>query len=427
VCRRSAASLWVWACTLWPAWLGAQSEADLSGRIAIDGVIDLPGEYRFAEAVFRTAEICDGLAISPCPEEEPPGDSAWSALQDVEQIFVTWDASRLYLAVPGRIAGHALILFIDHRSGGMHEAANLSRWRRALRFGPDLRPDAFVAVRDGARAPELFLVTRNEALEQVHLERYEALASFEADAPGRALEISIPWSVLFPSAPPPPHGTASPAPTFVLPADAAFQGLRLAALAVHAQDGLGAADAAPDPSMRLPLEPRTALVIDRAARVIWDADRDGLVDFGAAVQTQSAARFVPEAPRAADGRFEIVALETFRAATPSTSARVLFPEAGVHLGFRFRVSESAPAVLYVTASIYSMRGERVVDLVRDAARSCDPRAAPYCFGVAARDRWDGRDGNGGAVPGGMYLLRVSAGIRPGVDSARAQRTIAVVD
>lgn len=424
--RRTAVILWVLACT-WPRWLGAQSAPDLSDRITIDGRIDLATEYAFVEAVFRTAEICDGLSVSPCPLEEPPDDSSWSALQDVEQIFVTWDAAGLFLAVSGRIASHALVLFIDHRSGGMHEASSLSRWRRALRFGPTLRPDAFVAVRDAARAPELFLVTRNEALQQVHLESYEAVATFEADAPGRALEIFIPWSVLFPGAASPPDSAAPGAARFELPYDARTQGLRLAAAVVHAQDGLAAADVAPDPSTRLPLEPRSAAVLDRAARVDWDADRDGRVDFGAAVQTQAQARFVPDAPRAADARFEIVALETFRADRPSVGARTLFPEAAVDLGFRFRVSEPAPATVYVTASVYSMRGERIVELLRDAARSCDPQQAPYCFGSASRDRWDGRDASGRAVPGGMYLLRVTAGLRPGIESTRAQRTIAVVD
>ena len=415
---------------LFPAGLTAQSVADLSSRIVIDGVAR---EYTPVEAIFRNTEVCGALSVAPCPEEEPADDSAWSALQDIEQIFVTWDAARLVVAVSGRVAGHALVLLLDYRAGGMREMSNLSRWRRALRFGPDLRPDALVAVRDGARVPELFLVEREEALHPVEPERYAGVATFEADAPGRALEISIPWSLLFPDVPRSinPDSLAPRTPQFELPLDASQQGLRLAALVVHAQEGFSAADVAPDPSQRLPLEARSLVVVDRAARVDWDAnfERPPLyVDFGAAVQTQVAARFVPAAPSAATAPFAIVGLETFRADAPSTRTRVLFPEADIDLGFAFRVSEPAPAAVYVSAHIYSMRGERVADLVRDELRSCVAQPAPHgCFGAAARDRWDGRDRNGRPVPGGMYLLRVTAGLRPGIELVRAQRTIAVVD
>ncbi len=430
MCRRTSA--WAGAVLLatFPALAGAQSAASVAGRVAIDGDAH---EYAAVEAVFRNAPVCNALSIAPCPEEEPDDDSAWSALQDIEQIYVTWDAQRLVLAARGRIAGHVLILALDYRAGGAREMANLTPWRRAVRFGPDLRPDAFVAVRDGARTPELFRVRREEALEPVPIDAYEGVASFAGEARGRALEISIPWSVLFPDAPLSmnPDSLGPSFPQFELPADARAQGLRLAAFVAHADEGLSVADVAPDASVAPDLDTRTPVVVDRAARVQWDADDvppPHFVDFGVAVQTQAVARFVPEAPAPAPERFTLIDLATFRADAPQTTSRVLFPEADVALGWGFRVSEPAPATLYISARIYSMRGDLVAEVVRDEARACGSIAGPYgCFGNAARDRWDGRDRHGARVPGGMYLLRVTAGLRPGIESTRAQRTIAVVD
>lgn len=414
----------------WSASAAAQSAADLSPRVVVDGAL---GEYRAVEAAFHDAVVCEALGIVPCVDEEPADDSSWSSLQDIEQIVVTWDAERLIVGVAARIAGHALVVFLDHRSGGLVEASNLSAWRRALHFGPDLRPDAFVAVHDGARLPELYRVIGSEALEKIDPERYDGVATFEADAAGRALEIAIPWSVLFPNAPHAlnPDSLAPAQPMFVLPADSSVQGLRLAAVVVHAADGWGAADVAPDASHAVALEPREPLRVDRAVHVDWDASGAGsprFVDFGAAIQLQAAGRFVPEPPSSPVQRFALGDLQTFRSDRPETPSRALFPEADVDLGFTFEVSTAPAGPLFVTTSIYSMRGEHIADLVRDEARTCTPQPSPYgCFGAPASDRWDGRDRRGARVPGGMYVLRVTAGLRRGSVDAQVQRTIAVVD
>ncbi|MFQ5601281.1 MAG: hypothetical protein ACE5G2_12110 [Candidatus Krumholzibacteriia bacterium] len=112
---------------------------------------------------------------------------------------------------------------------------------------------------------------------------------------------------------------------------------------------------------------------------------------------------------------------------PASPTRLLLADAGRDLEFAFRVADPAPAVVYLTASVYSMRGERVADLVRDERRSARTLQEPFGrFGDPARDRWDGRDLAGQPVPGGMYVLRVSAGTSPGVTTSRQQRTIAVV-
>jgi hypothetical protein len=225
--------------------------------------------------------------------------------------------------------------------------------------------------------------------------------------------------------------TLAPAePMFVLPPDAA-RGLRLAALVVHAEDGLSGPDAAPDPNARPPLDPRLPVLLDRAAFVDWDASGAGplrFVDFGAAVQAQAAPRFVADPPAAGAPAVGIARLRTFRVADlAGGDTRLVVPDAGEALGFAFEVEPPAPPVLYVSSSVFSLRGERVVELFHDEPRACAAPPSPYgCFGDPARDRWDGRDASGRPVPGGIYVLRLSAGASPGAETARAQRTIAVV-
>src|SRR5262245_17576409 len=85
----------------------AQSAADLRGRLTIDArTLD----WSATEVAFRGPDACRAL-VPPlvCPQdEEPSTDSRASALQDVRQIRVTWDAHNLYIAVEATLGGAAL-------------------------------------------------------------------------------------------------------------------------------------------------------------------------------------------------------------------------------------------------------------------------------------------------------------------------------
>lgn len=406
----------------------AQSAPDLSGRMRVDGSTR---EFTPAEAVFRNADVCPLLVPPPncAGDEERDGDSSWSAQQDVHQIHVTWDAEKLYLGVDGRLGGHALLVLLDFQPGGLTTMSDLLHWRRALRFGPELRPDAFLAVRDAERLPELWLVEGTEGLRRIAPEDYEARASFDADAPGRGLEAAIPWGVLFPGAPSgvDPEPGAPAQPVFVLPEASSQNGLRIAAVVVDAEDGFSGPDVAPDNTAGMPLDPRQPADVDRVARVAWDEVSVGpqhFVDFGAAVETQASARFLPEAPRAPEPGLR---LEEVRTYAGGRASRLLLADAGLDLQFSFRAASPGPSVLYVSASVYSMRGERVKDLYRDRARAPASLPPPFgTYGDPALDRWDGLDETGRPVPGGIYVLRISAGTSPGAATTRVQRAITVV-
>lgn len=405
---------------------GAQSAADLSWRLRIDGRSD---DFTAVEAVFRNADVCPSILPpdSCMSDEERDGDSVASHLQDVQQIRVTWDAVHLYVAADARVSGAALVLWLDYRPGGLAETNSLPHWRRAVRFGAGLRPDAFLAVRDAAATPDLFLVDGEEALTRVDPERYRARATFDAGAAGRSLEAAIPWEILFPGAPalPNPEAGAPAFPMFVLPEASSRMGLRLAAAVVDANEGFGALDLAPDNAAGLPIDPRQAVDVDRFASVAWDENAAGtphFVDFGAAVQTQESARFSGVAADAPPLR--VGNLQTFAAGRAS---RLVLADAGLDLAFTFEVETPAPDRVFVSASIFSMRGERVVDLYRDVPRTPVPQAPPFgVFGRTAQDRWDGRDAAGAPVPGGIYLLRLSAGTSAGTPAAQEQRAISVV-
>jgi len=128
----------------------ARSAADLSTTLVVDGVLS---GWDPLDAVFRT---CSTAVVDSCSaEEEPADDSAWSSRQELLQILVTWDAARLYVAVTGSLGGHALLVFLDHRSGGLEDMSSVESWRRALHFGPELRPDLVLALREGQAVPEL--------------------------------------------------------------------------------------------------------------------------------------------------------------------------------------------------------------------------------------------------------------------------------
>ena len=412
----------------------AQSAADLGGRLAVDGsTLD----FTPVEAVFRNADVCPHLApAESCrADEERADDSAWSRLQDVRQVHVTWDAHDLYLGVDATLGGHALLLLLDFRPGGLTGMSDLLHWRRALGFGNEFQPDAFLAVRDAERLPELWIVEGSEGLRRVSPADYRAVATFDADAPGRSLEAAVPWQVLFPDAPLglDPEPGAPGEPLFVLPESASRSGLRLAAVVVHAEAGLSGPDVAPDNTAGMPQDPRTPAVIDRVARVAWDESGGGpphFVDFGAAVQTQRAARFLPGAPRRPVPPLLLEEIVTRAAGGPCGAprdSRLLLADAGCRLEFAFRIAEPAPPVVYVSASIFSLQGERVLDLYRDRARTRTSGVQGLdAFFDPTLDRWDGKDATGRPVPGGIYVLRISAGASPGGGAERRQRAITVV-
>jgi hypothetical protein len=240
---------------------------DLRTRISIDGST---GDFLPEEAVF-------GLTGSGQPEE-PPDDSVWGWSNDVRQIRVTWDRRRLYLAVEATIWGNNVVLAADVVPGaGLTRMTHLNSWRRAFVFGPPFAPDLMGATWDGNAAPRLLLhVGPDVVSDNVPGPLFSAVATFYQGQPDRAMELSIPWSTVFPGATrdtvlgPAPDDSAT-----VIPPGAA---LHLAAFVTTGADGWSGPDSAPNNLTGHPSDVSITVTIDNFAIVPIDEDADGLAD-----------------------------------------------------------------------------------------------------------------------------------------------------
>ncbi len=407
----------------------AQSAADLTPRLHIDGRTH---DYRTVEACFRNAAVCAQLVPRPVcgPDEERDDDSRSNRFQDVRQIYVTWDAHALYVAVDATIENAALIVLLDVRPGGLTGLGNLPAWRHAVRCTEVLRPDLFLAVGDRGREVEAWRARGDAAIERIASADFTARATFDGDAADRSLEAALPWTLLFPeTATAVDTEPGAPAePIFVLPPESSRAGLRIAALVVGTSDGFGARDVAPDPLGGVPLDARDVSDIDRAVQVAWDEHTLGappqFVDFGAAVQTQSAPRLLPSGPTVVPAALGVQGLRTYAG---SRVSRLLLADAGLDLAFAFDVALPYPEVLFLSAAIFSARGERVIDLARDVRRTRGTPVAPFgAFSDPLADRWDGRDRLGRPVPAGTYVLQVRTTLAPGGTTTESAHSITVV-
>jgi len=173
------------------------------------------------------------------------------------------------------------------------------------------------------------------------------------------------------------------------------------------------------------IDPAQPLLVDRCVHVVWDAASTGaphFVDFGVGLQNQVAARFEPlPAPPT---YLKLLNLRSFANQTPT---RLVLADAGMDLSFTFDVEPANASVIFVSASIVSQRGQHVRDLYRDAQRSAGVRPPPFApFSDPNLDRWDGRDDGGHPVTGGIYVLRLEAGLSPGSADVEVRRAVSVV-
>lgn len=252
---------------------------DLRGRISIDG---LTGDFTADEVVF-------GLTASGQPEERPD-DSVWGPLGDVRQIRITWDRRRLYLAAEGTIWDNNLVIAADVvPDRGLASMRNLNSWRRLFDFIPAFAPDLFCATWDGNTAPRLLLhLSGDDVSDNLPGTLFQAVATFQTDQSGRAMEFSIPWSTVYPGATRDtvldPGGV--PDTATVLPA---FTELRLVAFVTGGPDGVSGPDSAPNNHDGHPVDYTIPVTIDNFATLKVDLDSDGLADIG--VQPRSRVQF----------------------------------------------------------------------------------------------------------------------------------------
>ncbi len=369
---------------VWPIFSFATTSPDLRSRIIIDGRTQdfEPDEW-----------VLDAASVFP----ERNDDSRWGSDNDIHGLAVTWDLNGVYLAVPGRFAGSRLLLLIDSDCGGPDDLFNIDLLRRSIRFA-DFTPNVLIRAIPVYPFASTLTTRCGQPLELLDKDEIEAWLLIDGTQAG-AFEAAVPWSVL---------GRFTPVDGAVqLPGPGTE--LRLIAV-VTGGEATGAGDAAPDPSAALPNDSTRTVILDNAVVIPLDSNRDGLLDLYVS-------------PR--EAAFTTVWPGETRASIPPVQLRlagkVFSPEQGEVLEFRPELDPGDSIIpAFLTARVYTVTGERVRVIYEDLIRGFKPWQLPVW------DEWDGRDSSGRLVPGGIYILTLSAGPARGSVTRTVKASVAVI-
>lgn len=348
--------------------------------------------------------------------EESWSDSKWGVNNDLHQVWVTWDADFLYVAVDAIIWDNNTVLLFDVRPGGMTAMTNLNSWRRNFTF-QNQEPDLFLATWDGNTLPQLWDYRGSNQVTRFDATTFRTVATFAQGNRDRAMEAAIPWRYVLGERAERIFSTEIGDSVYRLPSG--IDTLKFVNILTAGPDGTGGPDSAPDNLSCHTINSSDAVTIENYAAIPLDLDGDRIPDLGADVRGRLSFFFPPPVPCI---RFEIADVQFATGADVRVSmGSILSPEEGRDLEFRMRLSpEVSPSDslrhLLFSADVFDMRGRRVRSLFNESRR---PVTHP---GDPALDRWDGRDESGALVPGGIYILRVV--IEP--DANRFTKAFAVV-
>lgn len=358
---------------------GATTAASLSGRISIDGDLS---DWQGDEWV---------LSDTSNTHFEGDGDSRWGANEEIVRLAVTWDARYLYLAVEFRATEGALLAALGYAPGGLSTLDGAGNFRRAIDFPFDINLMALATTRD------VPLVARVDGAHVLSLlDRATAPAAVRAPlAENAGFEAAIPWESL----------------SLVRP-------LALALALSGSEEGTGAGDVAPNPSVELPESAgplsKTRVRLDRWLSIPADGNDDGVPDFGVS----------PRAVVSVEADDDVTEPRSDRTdAKIAVSPRVFAPDRAEDASFSMRFDgwDDVDEV-FLSARVHSVDGSLVRVLYEDV-----PRAVASSMLVASpSDRWDGRDANGRIVNGGIYVLSVEWGLVRGERAGRTSAGVAVV-
>ena len=327
---------------------------------------------------------------------ERPGDSRWGTDNDVTGIALTWDNFNLYIGVPSVIVSTSLMLFVDVGCGGVRNLGNAGSFRRNIEFS-GIQPNLLFRSRDTSVPPELAALDCDHPVSIVNTAEYQGIFVQEGASDG-ALEVAIPWA-LVPGFEAGAQGVAVPA---------AGQHLRVLSVVTTAGPGMGAGDAAPDPSVQLENDSTRVAILNNYVELPLDGDGDGILDIGVS-------------PRSIAG-YGVSSTEDVPAVLPVQliiGDKLFAPGAGESLAFL--VSLNPPDYqqpVYLTGRVYNAAGYLVRTLFVDEAQ--------VLGGGAVSKSWDGRDDGGNLVPGGVYVLAVSGGPGAAASKNTATASFAVV-
>ena len=129
-------------CILYLSCLIAETSADLSDRIIIDG---------YSNDFTADEEVVNDI-------HESSSDSYWGEYNDVKGIKVTWDNTFLYIAVDACSWDNNVILFIDvYDYYGIEDMSKVNAWQRSFNFY-NINPDNFLGTWDTNDSPQFWKV-----------------------------------------------------------------------------------------------------------------------------------------------------------------------------------------------------------------------------------------------------------------------------
>ncbi len=360
----------------------ASTAPDLRSQIIIDGdVSDFDADDWVLDETTRFAEN--------------PGDSRWGTDNDIRAIAVTWDNFNFYVGVPAVVVSTSLMLFLDVGCGGVSDLRGGGNFRRNIEFSVNT-PNILMRVLHPSLPPELAAIDCNHPINVVSTAEYRGIYVQSGSSAG-ALEVAIPW-VLLP-------GFESDSSGVSVPPD----GRDLRVLAVVAGGpGMGAGDAAPDPSTVLENDSTRVAILNNYVELPLDSDGDGVLDIGVS-------------PRAI-ATYGVAASEDVRQILPIAvivQEKLIAPGEGQTLDFQVTLSPADyTQPVYLTGRIYSSTGTLIRVLFAD-----EPHV--LSTGPVAKS-WDGRDAEGRIVPGGVYVLAVSGGPGKGSSQSTVTESVAVI-
>lgn len=379
----------------------AATARSLSDRMRIDGFTT---EFTDGEKIF-------GINASANAPEESASDSKWGPDNDISQIRITWDADSLYLAGEAVIWGNNLVILVDAvPDRGLETMRQMNSWSRNFIFSDDLRPDLFAATWDNNTSPRLLIHqggTRVDDQQSGVNGTFRTAATFSQNQRGRAMEVAIPWSVVFLST----EGLGT-TPRWVPSRGETLQTfppgtkLKIVAVLTAGGDNTGGPDSAPDNTQGHTNDGNQDVIVDNYAIVDLDqADDtglgaggpDGVADWGIEPKSRVTFKFAPP-----------ILARPIELSAVSLDRPAFAPDRGDLVRFTPEISPpidpanpiDALRTLNFTAGVFDFRGRRVRQLYSNRSR---PAAFP---GDDLDDRWDGRDDGGSIVEPGIYLIRL---------------------
>jgi len=344
--------------------LYSETADDLSSRIIIDGYSN---EFTDDEII-----LVDSLGNLL----ELPNDSYWGENNDVKQIKVTWDETNLYIAVDACSWNNNVMLFLDiYDDYGVQDLKKLNTWKRSFKFY-NLNPDFFLATWDTNNNPQFWKVREGSSLQADEVS-VEDFATFDTGNLDRAMEVAIPWEVLYYSS---ERSMLN------------YPSIKFLAVITSGDDNKSGPDSVPDNLGGMSENADEMIVLDNYVSILIDAPENeddefgnGLPDIG--IEPNSRTEYLKKPP------FKALPLEIIK--VNFDDGKVLAINKMDKISFDLKLNRAS----IFGVEIYNLEGKHIGNANYSNIQDEE--------GIQKWE-WIGRDKQGKYVPFGLYILRFIA-------------------